>query len=128
MGNFIGQVLSDRVGENGSVWDEWDQTLNDPESFLPKELSRHIDSTIARSWQVMSAERRSFLELLSRIDLSLGQANIITTPETRKEYGIEGALRHRRSTLIRVDRGIFPDRLRAREISHTRTSPCEDRS
>lgn len=124
MGNFIGQVLSDRVGENGSVWDEWDQTLNDPESFLPKELSRHIDSTIARSWQVMSAERRSFLELLSRIDLSLGQANIITTPETRKEYGIEitdaslilnpyllyEATRLTTSPIDidRVDRGIFP--------------------
>jgi ATP-dependent exoDNAse (exonuclease V) alpha subunit len=106
------------------VWKEWDQALKDPDSFLPKELSRYIDSTIARSWQVMSAERRSFLELLSRIDLSLVQANIVTTPETRKEYGIEitdAALMMNPYLLYeatrltttpididRVDRGVFP--------------------
>lgn len=89
LGNFIAQSLIDRAGENGNPWDEWFQTLTDPGSALPKELARNIDKTIISSWQRMNEERRSFLQTLSRLDLSDDQANVLATPETRRDNGID---------------------------------------
>ncbi len=89
LGNFVAQSLIDRAGENGNPWDEWFQALNDPGSVLPKELARNIDRTIIASWQRMNEERRSFLQTLSRLDLSDDHANVLATPETRRDNGIE---------------------------------------
>ena len=89
LGNFVAQSLIDRAGENGNPWDEWFQALNDPGSVLPNELARNIDRTIIASWQRMNEERRSFLQTLSRLDLSDEHANVLATPETRRDNGIE---------------------------------------
>ena len=89
LGNFVAQSLIDRAGENGNPWNEWFHALNDPGSVLPKELARNIDRTIIASWQRMNEERRSFLQTLSRLDLSDDHANVLATPETRRDNGIE---------------------------------------
>ncbi len=88
MGNFIAQSLTEQVGDEGNPWAAWDAALQDPEKHFPKELSRHIDDTIAKSWKRMGAERRSFLHLLSRIDLSVEQAGFLAIPEVRAEGGV----------------------------------------
>ncbi len=89
MGNFIAQAVTDRAGDDGNAWSEWDLTLDDPEATLPPELARHIDGTIAAAWRRMPSERRAFLELLSRIDLSVDQAKILAIPEVRLEHDID---------------------------------------
>ena len=53
MGTFIAQTLTDRVGDEGNPWPAWDSVLQDPAKHLPKELSRHVDSTIAKAWKRM---------------------------------------------------------------------------
>ena len=58
------------------------------DSLLPPELARHIDDTIAKAWKRMGQERRSFLELLSRLDLTQDQASTLVTPEGREGAGI----------------------------------------
>jgi AAA domain/UvrD-like helicase C-terminal domain len=86
MGNFMAQFLNDRAGPDGDPWKQWDETLTNP-GMLPNELSTTIDSTIVKSWQKMPKERREFLKLLSRIDLTSEQANVLAIPEMRKEEG-----------------------------------------
>jgi ATP-dependent exoDNAse (exonuclease V) alpha subunit len=88
MGNFIAQALTDTVGDEGNPWPAWDATLQNPDKHLPKELSRHIDGTIAKAWKRMDQERRAFLELLSRIDLTIEQAGFLAIPEVRAEGGV----------------------------------------
>src|SRR5262249_35678422 len=43
---------------------------------------------IAKSWKRMHADRRGFLALLSRLDLTQDQADILVTPEERAAQGI----------------------------------------
>lgn len=88
MGNFIAQALLDESGENASPWPVWFTTLDGPDAFLPPELARHIDDSIAKAWKCMSSGRRAFLELLSRMDLTQGQASLLISPEAREDERI----------------------------------------
>ena len=88
MGNFIARELSERAGNDESPWSLWFSCLDNPGQYLHPDLSRRVDRTIAASWKRMSAERRAFLELLSRIDLTHQQAKTLVTPEERKHLGI----------------------------------------
>ncbi len=88
MGNFVAQSLVDKVGEQGNPWQAWDAALRDPKKHLPAELARRLDATTVKAWQRMPAERRKFLELLSRIDVTAEQAEILAVPEERAELGI----------------------------------------
>ena len=89
MGNFIAREVSEQAGDNKSPWDAWFSSLSDPAANFPPELAGHIDPTLAKSWQRMPAERREFTELLSRVDLTTDQANMLVTPEVRKSIGAE---------------------------------------
>ena len=89
MGNFIAREVSEQAGDDKSPWDAWFSSLSDPAANFPPELAGHIDPTLAKSWQRMPAERREFTELLSRVDLTTDQANMLVTPEVRKSIGAE---------------------------------------
>ena len=127
MGNFIAQAINEKAADEANPWQIWDTVLTAPEAHLPKELAKHIDGTIAKSWQRLSQERRQFLELLSRIDLSAEQAEFLAIPEERAKadvleeddeflenpYLIYEATRLTATPVaIRtVDRGLFPSAL-----------------
>jgi hypothetical protein len=124
MGNFIAHALTQMVGDDGNPWQAWDTLLSNPGKFLAPELARNIGSTIAKSWQRMPKESRSYLELLSRIDLSQEQASILAVAEQREEHGISVSdaellanpyllyeatrLTGAPLGLSAVDRGLFP--------------------
>jgi len=88
MGHFIAQALRQKVGEGGNPWTEWQAVLKDPKERLPKELASGIDATIVKDWQRKPTERRGFLELLSRLDLTDEQAEVLVDPSSRSESGI----------------------------------------
>lgn len=88
LGHFVAHHLARQVGEQGNVWEAWHATLQDPAKHLPDDLARSIDRTVAGSWLRMTEERRRFLELLSRIDLTAEQADVLATPEARRENGV----------------------------------------
>ena len=90
MGNFIARALEESADDDKSPWTVWFSMLNAPGDFLQPELARCIDHTTALAWKGMTKERREFLELLSRIDLTPDQAKVLATPEERRTLGIEG--------------------------------------
>lgn len=124
LGNFIAQAIANKAGDTGSPWLAWFDTLTDPESNLPRQLARNLDGTIVKTWQRLPVERRAFLELLSRIDLSLDQAESLVEPQVRKKQDIDlpdGAflenpyliyetsrLSVNPISIYAVDRGVFP--------------------
>jgi GTPase SAR1 family protein len=124
MGHFVAQALVDKVGEDGNPWVAWQAAVADPRKHLPADLARHIDSTIAKDWQRKAPERRAFLTLLSRIDLTAEQAEVLAVPETRVDKGVPLAdadflsnpyLLYESTRLTTspvsigaVDRGVFP--------------------
>ena len=124
MGHFIAQALVDTVGEEADPWPAWFRALEDPAAMLPADLVRHLDDTIAKSWLNLSQERRAFLQLLSRIDLTADQAGVLAVPEERSKSGIDlpdsvflenpyliyetSRLTTVPVSLDAVDRGLFP--------------------
>lgn len=124
MAHFVAQALVDKVGEDGNPWTAWQAAVADPRKHLPADLARRLDSTIAKSWQKMQPPRRQVLELLSRIDLTAEQTEVLAVPETRAEKGIvlDDADLLRNPYLVyeatrltpfsvaigTVDRGVFP--------------------
>lgn len=125
LGHFVAQALQDRVGDEGNPWQAWDAVVREPSKHLAADLARAIDGTVAKTWERMPSSRRQFLELLSRIDVSEKQANLLAVPEARAEQGIEisddafvanpylfyEATRHHSIALgvDSVDRGVFPN-------------------
>lgn len=143
LGNFVAQALIDKVGEEEDPWNAWFKTLDDPKSHLPTELARRVDSTIAKAWKGMGKDRREFLHLLSRLDLSQSQAEILVSPEMREECGISlhdseiltnpyliyesTRLSVEPIALGVVDRGLFPNAMIRKnfpvpEPSHVKTA------
>lgn len=127
LAHFVAQALVDKVSEDGNPWTAWQAAVADPRKHLPTDLARRLDATIAKAWQQMKPPRRQVLELLSRIDLTAEQAEVLAVPETRVEQGIllddADLLRNpylvyeaTRLTLFpvaigTVDRGVFPTTL-----------------
>ena len=62
--------------------------LDAPGDVLPPETAKSVDSTNANTWKGMPQERRAFLELISRVDLTFEQAKVLVTPEERKTVDI----------------------------------------
>ena len=89
LGNFVARELENQAGDDKSPWCVWFSLLDAPGNVLPPELAKCVDSTTALAWKGMCQERRAFLELLSRVDLTLEQAKVLVTPEERKTMGIE---------------------------------------
>ena len=124
LGNFVARALSEGAGDGKSPWSVWFSLLDKPGDFLQPELARCIDRTTAMAWNGMTGERRAFLELLSRIDLTQEQAKSLATPEERGALGIEDAdsafvdnpylfyeatrLATTPVSIGTVDRGLFP--------------------
>ncbi len=124
MGNFIAQAIVEKLAEQDNPWEAWQAILDAPAKALPQELVRHIDSTIAKAWKRLPPERRQFLELLSRIDLTAEQASFLAIPEARRELGLgledsaflknpyliyeATRLSPVRVSIGAVDRGLFP--------------------
>ena len=88
MGNFIARALDEHAGDDKSPWSVWFSLLDSPGDYLQPQLARHIDRTTAMAWKGMPEERRAFLELLSRVDLTQEQAKVLATPEERRQVGI----------------------------------------
>lgn len=147
MGNFIAQALSDRAGIKDSPWAVWFSALDAPADYFRPELASRIDGTIARAWKLMGPERRAFLELLSRVDLSQEQAKALVTATGRSRLGVDveerdfidnpyllyeaTRLTSTPLSINSVDRGMFPaSSVRGRcpvpEPSAVRT-PVDDR-
>ena len=124
MGNFIARALDEHAGDDKSPWSVWFSLLDSPGEYLQPQLARHIDRTTARAWKSMPEERRAFLELLSRVDLTQEQAKLLATPEERSQLGISGEdaafvdnpyllyeatrLTSTPVSIGTVDRGLFP--------------------
>ena len=123
-GLFVGHALQQRAGENADPWSQVDLAFRDPVATLPPELRGDIKE-LASTWKKLHEERRSFLKLLSRFELTVDQAKTMYSVETRHPKGWIGqdgdflknpyrfyeCSRHHDVglPLLTVDRGIFPD-------------------
>lgn len=122
-GIFVAHALQQQAGENADPWPLVDKTFADPAS-LPKELQRDIKE-LAATWKKLPVERRAFLRLMSRFELSADQAKALYEEGSRNKAGWGGTdqeilqnpyrifelSRHDPDgiKLLTTDRGVFPE-------------------
>jgi hypothetical protein len=123
-GVFVAHAIQQKAGENTDPWPLVDNAFKDPASVLPADLTRDLKE-LTPTWKGLSAERRSYLRLLSRFELSREQAVALYEADSRRAagwdatdkellanpYRIYELTRHDpfRVGLLALDRGVFPD-------------------
>jgi energy-coupling factor transporter ATP-binding protein EcfA2 len=123
-GVFVAHALQDKAGENVNPWPLVELTFADPSKILSKEL--HVDiKELAPTWIGLPTERKAYLKLLSRFNLTVEQARLLYDETIRKKKGwlatdgdiLRNPYRLYELTrldldgvpLMIIDRGIFPD-------------------
>lgn len=123
-GIFVAHALQQKSGENTDPWPLVDIAFDSPSSVLPKDLHRDLKE-LAPTWKGLTLERRSFLRLLSRFELTKDQAAALYDDGSRQgcgwrakdgeilqnPYRIYEISRHDPDgvRLMAVDRGVFPE-------------------
>jgi len=123
-GVFVAHALQEKAGENADPWPMVDKAFQEPKETLPKELRRDIKE-LAPVWKKLKEERRCYLKLLSRFELTVEQASSLYEEGTRHKKGwsctdldiLENPYRLYELSrhdpdglrLLTVDRGVFPD-------------------
>jgi len=77
--------LQRQAGESADPWPQADEAFKDPE-ILQEEMRRDIRH-MANAWNNLSAERRQFLQLLSRFELNKSQARDLYDMGARRRRG-----------------------------------------
>jgi hypothetical protein len=72
-GIFIAHALQQKAGENQDPWPVVDKAFNAPDSVLPKPLQTDLKE-IAPTWKALKDERKTYLRLLSRFELTRDEA------------------------------------------------------
>lgn len=121
---FVAQALQQKAGENKDPWPLVDTSFKSPSSVLPKALHKDLQE-LAPTWKGLSKERKQYLRLLSRFELSKEQAASLYEDGSRRKngwistdgdilqnpYRIYELSRHDPDgvKLLTVDRGVFPE-------------------
>jgi ATP-dependent exoDNAse (exonuclease V) alpha subunit len=124
-GVFVAHAIQQKAGENADPWPLVDKAFASPGSVLPNELQKDLKE-VAPTWKQLPPERRKFLCLLSRFEITVDQAKALYEAPSREKKGWRGAsdreilenpyrvyeiARHdfEGVGLLLVDRGVFPD-------------------
>ena len=124
LGHFAAHAIQVKVGENEDPWPLVQEMFANPAAVLPPELVGNVDATLCRTWRGLSSERRAYLQLLCRLNLTNGQAAMFYEAASRAECEIglsdreilENPYLLYESTRLTasplsvsvVDRGVFP--------------------
>lgn len=123
-GVFVAHALQQKAGENVDPWPLVNEAFKKPDDLLPKPLRADLKA-LASTWKGLTAERRQFLKLLSRFELSVEQAQRLYEEGARRNAGWGGTDKEILENpyriyelsrldpdgirLLTVDRGVFPD-------------------
>lgn len=123
-GIFVAHALQQKAGENKDPWPFVEKAFSSPESVLTSEL--HTDlKELAPTWKRLKDERKAYLRLLSRFELTKDQAAVLYEESSRRKkdwnitdreilqnpYLIFEISRHDPDgvQLLTIDRGVFPE-------------------
>lgn len=123
-GVFVAHVLQEKAGENADPWPQVDSAFKAPAILLPQVLRADVKE-LAPTWKGLPSERRQYLKLISRYELTVEQAENLYEESSRKKQGWSGTDKEILDNpyriyevsrhdpvgiqLLAVDRGVFPD-------------------
>lgn len=124
-GILVAKEIIEKAGDN-DIWETVEQVFNNPTNILSDSLSKGINDLTCKMWNGMQAERKQLFRLLSRLDLTIEQAEALFQQNKRSQeeinlsdddiiknpYLIYEGTRLKRADLAisvkRIDRAVFP--------------------
>lgn len=88
-GPVVARELKEKCSDDDSIWSLVDSAIENPEQYLSDICASQIHEVIQITWKNLSAERRKYIELLSRVNLSIDQAAVLYLQEKREESNIQ---------------------------------------
>lgn len=123
-GIFVAHALQQKAGQNEDPWPLVDKAFSSPDSVLPKYLHSDLKE-LSPTWRGLNDQRRAYLRLLSRFELSKAQAVDLYEESSRRKKGWVGTDREILQNpyllfevsrhdpegvgLLTIDRGVFPE-------------------
>ena len=123
-GVFVAHAVQQQAGDNVDPWPIVGEVFKNAATQLPKALQRDV-AELAPTWKGLVPERRAYLKLLSRFELSIEQAADLYDAGSRAKKGwtasdkeilgnpyrlYEITRQHPEGVrLLTIDRGVFPD-------------------
>ena len=123
-GLFVAHAAQELAGENADPWPCIDAAFQDPSSVLPHQLTTDMKE-LSSTWLRLPAERKTYLQLLSRFDLTVDQARSLYDEGSRSKKGWQCEDREiiqnpyrlfeisrfdwEGVSLSTIDRGMFPE-------------------
>ena len=88
LGVLIAKQIKERADSGKNIWEQVDLLFSDPSSVVSSNLAKKITPIVSETWMTMSEERKTLFRLLSRIQLSIDQANVLFFENERRKHGI----------------------------------------
>lgn len=88
-GPVMAKELKKFCDDNTSLWDVLDKAMEKPADYLSDICVSQVNEDIKNAWKNLSTERKNFIQLLSRVNLSIDQAKFIFLNENRDQMNIE---------------------------------------
>lgn len=94
-GNFIAWEIAKKVEKehpDPAVVDTWvlvEQMFREPGAILPAHLAKKVGTVICAAWQVLDSDTKSYLKLVSRLELNNKQADAFFDADKRNKNDIE---------------------------------------
>lgn len=86
-GPVVARELSE-YSKGNETWDILDRAFDEPKKYLSDICVPQINDVIRDTWKKLSKERRRYIQLISRITLSIDQAKAIYNVEQRDNLGL----------------------------------------
>lgn len=87
-GAFVAREIETKLADNADPWPQVAEAFQNPQRVLSPASAAHLSRTLCATWQVLPAERRALLKLLSRFNLKPKQATLLYVQEDREKAGI----------------------------------------
>lgn len=86
-GSVVARELKEKSKEQ-NIWEILDKAIDEPQKYLSDICASQINAVIRDTWKSLSKDRKSYIQLISRITLSIDQAKAIYATEHRDNLGL----------------------------------------
>lgn len=88
LGNIIAKDIQDKLKEDEDPWNYLDKVFSNPSKYLSSDLSGFIPKLLCEVWSTMNNDRKKYLKLLSRFELTSEEALMLFDKANRSKEGI----------------------------------------
>lgn len=87
-GVVVARELKNKSDNSVDLWEMLDDMFEDPSSVLSDDIAEQVTKTHSDTWKNLPKTRKTLFQMLSRVTLSIIQADVLYNKEERERNGI----------------------------------------